>query len=149
MNTCSFIIHTFFFILVCPLGYIDLKCSFRCRYPAFGQFCQNKCYCLQLHCDHRTGCKGIYFFNGNYVHVFKLKYFFDSIVNVICTPTVTMPDHKMNTVKTPIQQKRTRNVIFKIVFGSSLLIHSVQMKKNKYFKKLWNTIETFPSVCTF
>lgn len=57
------------------------------------------------------------FFNGNYVHVFKLKYFFDSIVNVICTTTGTMPNHKMNTVKTPIQQKRTKkNVISKIVF---------------------------------
>lgn len=77
------------------------------------------------------------FFTGNYVHVFKLKYFFDSIVhvNVICTTTGTMPNHKMNTVKTPIQQKRTKkNVILKIVFGYSLLIHSVQMKKNEYLE---------------
>lgn len=133
MNTCSFIIYAFF-ILVCPLGYIGLNCSFRCRYPAFGQFCQNKCYCLQFHCDHRTGCKGIYFFIGNYVHVFKLIYFFDSIVNVICTTTGTMPNHKKNTVKTPIQQKRTKNVIFKTVFGSSFLIQSVQLKKNEYLE---------------
>lgn len=89
---------------------------------------------LQLHCDHRTGCKGIYFFNGNYVHVFKLKYFFDSIVHVICTTTGTMPNHKINTVQTPIQQKRTKNVIFKTVFRSSLLIHSVQLKKNEYLE---------------
>lgn len=56
------------------------------------------------------------FFTGNYVHVFKLKYFFDSIVNVICTTTGTMPNHKMNTVKTPIQQKRTKKCDFKNCF---------------------------------
>lgn len=104
---------------------------------------------LQLHCDHRTGCKGIYFFNENYVHVFKLKYFFDSIVNVICTTTGTMPNHRMNTVQTPIQQKRTKNVIFKIVFSFFVINSFSTAEKEWIFRNHRSTIKTFPSVCTF
>lgn len=54
-----------------------------------------------------------------------------------------MPNHKKNTVKTPIQQKRTKNVIFKTVFGSSFLIQSVQLKKNEYLESFGAQLRPF------
>ncbi|XP_062594114.1 uncharacterized protein LOC134255606 isoform X2 [Saccostrea cucullata] len=42
----------------CPPGYIGVNCSMACRYPGYGQYCQEQCNCSQELCDISTGCLG-------------------------------------------------------------------------------------------
>ncbi|XP_078325991.1 uncharacterized protein LOC144622861 isoform X1 [Crassostrea virginica] len=41
----------------CDPGFIGQNCSIVCRYPSYGQGCQNHCDCDKMYCDFKTGCK--------------------------------------------------------------------------------------------
>lgn len=60
--TLLVVLFIFFYYLVCPLGYIGPNCTLTCRYPSYGQVCQNKCNCEKPHRDHRTGCESMCLF---------------------------------------------------------------------------------------
>nr|XP_011427321.2 N-acetylglucosamine-1-phosphodiester alpha-N-acetylglucosaminidase-like [Crassostrea gigas] len=41
----------------CLSGYQGPNCSYACRYPNYGDDCQSFCDCVELQCDHITGCR--------------------------------------------------------------------------------------------
>lgn len=41
----------------CSSGYQGPNCSYVCRYPNYGDDCQSFCDCVELQCDHITGCR--------------------------------------------------------------------------------------------
>lgn len=41
----------------CSPGYQGPNCSYACRYPNYGDDCQSFCDCVELQCDHITGCR--------------------------------------------------------------------------------------------
>lgn len=43
-------------LLVCPLGYVGLKCEIPCTYPLYGLECQSVCDCSRDLCLIATGC---------------------------------------------------------------------------------------------
>ncbi|XP_062613790.1 uncharacterized protein LOC134275524 [Saccostrea cucullata] len=49
----------------CPPGYFGRNCLHRCRYPGYGKFCQNVCFCNKEYCDYRSGCVNTRDFNHN------------------------------------------------------------------------------------
>ncbi|XP_062570776.1 uncharacterized protein LOC134232813 [Saccostrea cucullata] len=40
----------------CPVGYHNINCSERCKYPSFGEDCQGGCKCRENLCDFVLGC---------------------------------------------------------------------------------------------
>lgn len=138
-----------FFILVCALGYICLNCSFRCRYPAFGQFCQNKCYCLQLRCDHRTGCKGIYFFKWKLCSCYQTEIFLWFYRKCNLHNDWNYARSQNEFCKDSNSTEKNKKCDFKNCFWL-FVINSFSTDEEKWIlRKLWSTIKTFPSVCTF
>lgn len=57
----SEIMYTFFSCLECQPGYTGENCDLHCRYPSFGQDCQEDCNCDEKFCDTVNGCNGEYF----------------------------------------------------------------------------------------
>ena len=43
--------------LGCPVGYHGIGCKTPCRYPNFGQRCQQLCNCTKDFCDPTNGCR--------------------------------------------------------------------------------------------
>lgn len=44
----------------CEDGYFGPNCTSPCRYPNFGQRCQEECNCIERQCDASIGCKYIH-----------------------------------------------------------------------------------------
>lgn len=44
------------FIWGCPVGFYGRKCVTSCRYPNYGERCQQRCNCPKEFCDHIEGC---------------------------------------------------------------------------------------------
>lgn len=44
----------------CKDGYFGPNCTTPCRYPSFGQRCQEACNCTESKCDPSIGCKYIH-----------------------------------------------------------------------------------------
>ncbi|XP_061192192.1 uncharacterized protein LOC133200403 [Saccostrea echinata] len=40
----------------CPIGYHNINCSEKCKYPSFGEDCQGECKCRERLCDFVRGC---------------------------------------------------------------------------------------------
>ncbi|XP_062581454.1 uncharacterized protein LOC134243240 isoform X1 [Saccostrea cucullata] len=40
----------------CESGYFGVNCSLTCRFPSFGDDCQQQCYCTQQYCHPSKGC---------------------------------------------------------------------------------------------
>ena len=51
----------FISFLECQPGYTGQNCDLHCRYPSFGQDCQEDCNCDEKFCDTVNGCNGEYF----------------------------------------------------------------------------------------
>nr|XP_034330970.1 multiple epidermal growth factor-like domains protein 11 [Crassostrea gigas]XP_034330971.1 multiple epidermal growth factor-like domains protein 11 [Crassostrea gigas] len=41
----------------CHTGFTGPNCTIKCRYPSFGNGCQNVCNCIETFCNRSTGCK--------------------------------------------------------------------------------------------
>ncbi|XP_056016269.1 uncharacterized protein LOC130053302 [Ostrea edulis] len=40
----------------CPVGHFGIKCSRTCKYPSFGDGCQQSCACREEYCSPQNGC---------------------------------------------------------------------------------------------
>lgn len=50
----------------CPFGFYGSNCTLRCRYPNFGEQCQEVCTCVKILCSPIHGCDS----NGDYLSIY-------------------------------------------------------------------------------
>lgn len=115
MQKKSYISHYNF--AECSPGFTGTECSLRCRYPLFGQNCQQICKCFITECDIASGCV-----SGKYIHVFQnkgKKYFYKYKNCKLVTGTETSSANQHVTAKnydkhinqnTHLEEKQTSTV---------------------------------------